>query len=190
MSAAARAIPILLSMSICWRDTKGTASARRGRAPPCTRWIFPELANSRRSRRIVSSETLYRLLRSAARTRPSLPSSSRMYWWRSSFRAIWPASASGFIVPIARVYLVMHVYTCIILFMHDTAKRSAIQGLSQKRSVRAVVFDYGNVLCLEQTLEDMKGMALVRGIPQELANRCADDLAEAGTAVRSRMARV
>src|SRR6266853_1709335 len=160
MSAAARAIPILLSMSICWRDTKGTASARRGRAPPCTRWIFPELANSRRSRRIVSSETLYRLLRSAARTLPSLPSSSRMYWWRSSFRAIWPASASGFIVPFARVYFVMHVYTCIIRFMHDTAKRSAIQGLSQ-------IFDYGNVLCLEQTLEDIKGMALVCGIPHE-----------------------
>ena len=51
--------------------------------------------------------------------------------------------------------------------MHDTAKSSAIQGLSQKRSVRAVVFDYGNVLCLEQTLEDMKGMALVCGIPHE-----------------------
>jgi putative hydrolase of the HAD superfamily len=59
----------------------------------------------------------------------------------------------------------MHVYTCIIRFVHDTAKRNAIQGLSQKRSVRAVVFDYGNVLCLEQTLEDMKGMALVCGIP-------------------------
>src|SRR5437667_7186682 len=51
--------------------------------------------------------------------------------------------------------------------MHDTAKRSAIQGLLQKRSGRAVVFDYGNVLCLEQTLEDMKGMALVCGIPHE-----------------------
>ena len=51
--------------------------------------------------------------------------------------------------------------------MHDTAKHRAIQGLSQKRSVRAVVFDYGNVLCLEQTLEDMKGMALVCGIPHE-----------------------
>jgi len=51
--------------------------------------------------------------------------------------------------------------------MHDTAKRSAIQGLSQKRLVQAVVFDYGNVLCLEQTLEDMKGMALVCGIPHE-----------------------
>src|SRR5437868_1073702 len=61
----------------------------------------------------------------------------------------------------------MHVYTCIIRFMHDTAKRSAIQGLLQKRSVRAVVFDYGNVLCLEQTLEDMKGMALVCGLPHE-----------------------
>ena len=61
----------------------------------------------------------------------------------------------------------MHVYTFIIGFMHDTAKRSAIQGLSQKRSVRAVVFDYGNVLCLQQTLEDMKGMALVCGIPHE-----------------------
>src|SRR5207237_7571202 len=66
-----------------------------------------------------------------------------------------------------RIYLCMHVYTFIIRFMHDTAKRSAIQGLSQKRSVRAVVFDYGNVLCLEQTLEDMKGMALVCGIPHE-----------------------
>src|SRR5437879_3377372 len=168
MSAAARAIPILLSMSICWRDTKGTASARRGRAPPCTRWIFPELANSRRSRRIVSSETLYRLLRSAARTRPSLPSSSRMYWWRSSFRAIWPASASGFISAyFARIHLVMHVYTRNIRFMHDTAKLNARQGLSQRRSVRAVVFDYGNVLCLEQTLEDVKGMALGCGIPHE-----------------------
>src|SRR3979490_912600 len=61
----------------------------------------------------------------------------------------------------------MHVYTRIIRFMHDTAKRSAIQGLPQKRSVRAVVFDYGNVCCLEQTLEDMKGMALVCGIPHE-----------------------
>ena len=61
----------------------------------------------------------------------------------------------------------MHVYTCIIRFMHDAAKPSAIQGLSQKRSVRAVVFDYGNVLCLEQTLENMKGMALVCGIPHE-----------------------
>src|SRR5258708_10688664 len=100
MSAATRAIPILLSMSICWLDTKGTASARRGRAPPCTRWIFPEFANSRRSRRIVSSETLYRLPRAAARVRPSLPSGCRMSWWRSSFRAIWPASASGFILSI------------------------------------------------------------------------------------------
>jgi putative hydrolase of the HAD superfamily len=51
--------------------------------------------------------------------------------------------------------------------MHDTARPSPIQGLSQKRSLRAVVFDYGNVLCLEQTLEDMKGMALVCGIPHE-----------------------
>ena len=51
--------------------------------------------------------------------------------------------------------------------MHDTAKCTAIQGLSQKRSVRAVVFDYGNVLCLEQTPEDMKCMALVCGIPHE-----------------------
>ena len=49
--------------------------------------------------------------------------------------------------------------------MHDTAESSAIQGLSQKISVRAVVFDYGNVLCLEQTLEDMKGMALVAAFP-------------------------
>ena len=51
--------------------------------------------------------------------------------------------------------------------MHDTVKCSAVQGLSRKRSVQAVVFDYGNVLCLEQTLEDMKGMALVCGISDE-----------------------
>jgi putative hydrolase of the HAD superfamily len=51
--------------------------------------------------------------------------------------------------------------------MHDTAKRSAIQDLSQRRTVRAVVFDYGNVLCLEQTPEDMKAMALVCNSPHE-----------------------
>jgi len=65
------------------------------------------------------------------------------------------------------MHLVVHVYACIIRFMQDTAKLSATQGLSQKRSVRAVVFDYGNVLCLEQTPEDMKGMALVCGVPHE-----------------------
>jgi len=59
----------------------------------------------------------------------------------------------------------MHDYACIIRSMHDTAKRSAIQGRWQKRSFRAVVFDYGNVLCLEQTPEDMKSMALVCGMP-------------------------
>ena len=67
----------------------------------------------------------------------------------------------------ARIYVVMHVSTCMIQFMHDTAKCSPIQRLSQKLRVRAVVFDYGNVLCLEQTLEDMKSMALVCGIPHE-----------------------
>jgi putative hydrolase of the HAD superfamily len=51
--------------------------------------------------------------------------------------------------------------------VHDTAKRGALQVLPQKRSVRAVVFDYGNVLCLGQTVEDMNGMALVCGIPHE-----------------------
>jgi putative hydrolase of the HAD superfamily len=51
--------------------------------------------------------------------------------------------------------------------MQDTAKHCATQGLSRKRSVRAVVFDYGNVLCLEQTLEDMKAMARVSGISPE-----------------------
>src|SRR5256885_2919937 len=34
--------------------------------------------------------------------------------------------------------------------MDTTAKSRAIQGISQKRPVRAVVFDYGNVLCLAQ----------------------------------------
>ena len=61
----------------------------------------------------------------------------------------------------------MHIYACIVRFVHDTAKHSAIQDLSPKRSIRVVAFDYGNVLCLEQTPEDMKGMALVCGIPHE-----------------------
>ena len=61
----------------------------------------------------------------------------------------------------------MRVCTRILRFVHGTAKPSDIQGLSRKHSVQAVVFDYGNVLCLEQTLEDMKGMALVSGIPDE-----------------------
>jgi len=61
----------------------------------------------------------------------------------------------------------MHVYTCMIRFMHGTAKRSLIQGPSRKRSVQAVVFDFGNVLGLEQTQEDMKGMARVCGIHHE-----------------------
>ncbi|MGA2814616.1 MAG: HAD family phosphatase [Candidatus Acidiferrum sp.] len=67
----------------------------------------------------------------------------------------------------ARIYLVVPVYAYIIRLVHDIAKRSATQGLSHKRLVRTVVFDYGNVLGLEQTLEDMKGMALVCGIPHE-----------------------
>jgi putative hydrolase of the HAD superfamily len=54
-----------------------------------------------------------------------------------------------------------------LVFMHDTAEPGDKQGLSRKHSVQAVVFDYGNVLCLEQTLEDMRGMALVSGIPDE-----------------------
>jgi len=65
------------------------------------------------------------------------------------------------------MHLFMHVYTRIISSMQDTAKPTATQALSQKPLVRAVVFDYGNVLCLEQTLDDMKAMALVCGIPHE-----------------------
>jgi putative hydrolase of the HAD superfamily len=61
----------------------------------------------------------------------------------------------------------MHVHARIIPVVHDTAKPRALQGLSQKRSIRAVVFDYGNVLGFEQTPEDMKTMALVCGIPHE-----------------------
>src|SRR5437764_181309 len=90
-----------------------------------------------------------------------------MYWWRSSFSAIWLGSASV-ILPILHEYTLLCTYirvlsdVCMIL-----PKDSTVQDLSKKRSVRAVVFDYGNVLCLDQTLEDMKGMALVCGIPHE-----------------------
>jgi putative hydrolase of the HAD superfamily len=65
------------------------------------------------------------------------------------------------------MHLSMHVSTRILRFMHGTSKPSDIQGLSRRHSVHAVVFDYGNVLCLEQTVEDMRGMALVSGIPDE-----------------------
>jgi len=61
----------------------------------------------------------------------------------------------------------MHECACIVRYVHVTAKLSAIQGLSRKQSVRVVVFDYGNVLCLDQTLEDMKAMGLVCSIADE-----------------------
>jgi putative hydrolase of the HAD superfamily len=61
----------------------------------------------------------------------------------------------------------MHGYACIVRFVHVTTQLGAIQGLSRKRSVRVVVFDYGNVLCLDQTPEDMKAMALVCDIGDE-----------------------
>jgi putative hydrolase of the HAD superfamily len=51
--------------------------------------------------------------------------------------------------------------------MHGTAKPGDIQGLSRKHSVQAVVCDNRNVLCLEQTLEDARGMALASGVPDE-----------------------
>src|ERR1700723_3946690 len=64
------------------------------------------------------------MLRSAARTRPSLPSSSRMFWWRSSFRALWSASVSGLIwhLRVARLQLHIRVYACIVRFVHRTAE--------------------------------------------------------------------
>jgi putative hydrolase of the HAD superfamily len=65
------------------------------------------------------------------------------------------------------MHLNVHVCACIIRFVHVTAKLIAVQGLSRKSSVRAVVFDYGNVLSLDQTPEDMKAMALVCGIADE-----------------------
>src|SRR5579859_3592670 len=90
-----------------------------------------------------------------------------MYRWRSSFRAICAASASGFILSSLHECNWLCTYIRVLSDLCMIPKHSVIQGLSQKRSVRAVVFDYGNVLCLEQTLEDMKGMALVCGIPHE-----------------------
>src|SRR5438270_13693009 len=89
-----------------------------------------------------------------------------MYWWRSSFSA--RLGSASVILPILHEYTLLCTYIrvlsdlCMIL-----PKDSTVQDLSKKRPVRAVVFDYGNVLCLEQTLEDMKGMALVCGIPHE-----------------------
>src|ERR1700676_4354132 len=87
-----------------------------------------------RTRRIVSSENSYRLLRSAARTRPSLPSSSRMYPWRSSFRAIWPASASGFILSILHqnTLLCTYIRTLSDLFI-ILPKRCATQGFCDNK---------------------------------------------------------
>jgi putative hydrolase of the HAD superfamily len=61
----------------------------------------------------------------------------------------------------------MHVHAYIVRIVHVTDKLNAIQGLSRKRSVRLVVFDYGNVLCLDQSPEDMKALALVCSIADE-----------------------
>src|SRR5438270_13394458 len=86
-----------------------------------------------------------------------------MYWWRSSFSA--RLGSASVILPILHEYTLLCTYIrvlsdlCMIL-----PKDSTVQDLSKKRPVRAVVFDYGNVLCLEQTLEVMKGMELVCGI--------------------------
>ena len=45
------------------------------------------------------------------------------------------------------------------------AKPRQLPESLEKLSIDAVVFDYGNVLCLEQTLSDMESMALVCRIP-------------------------
>jgi hypothetical protein len=49
----------------------------------------------------------------------------------------------------------------IFRFVHVTAKHSAAQDLSRSLAVREAVLDSGNVLCLDQTRDDMKAIALV-----------------------------
>ncbi len=98
-----------------------------------------------------------------------------MYWWRSSSQGDLAYSASVWFhsAHYALMYLFMHVYTCIVRCMHGAAT-NAVPGPSQKPGSGSRL-QFGSVFCLEQTLEDMKGMALVCGILtcSELAGSCA-----------------
>ena len=67
----------------------------------------------------------------------------------------------------------MHVYTRIIVFMHETAKNGPRQGLSQNRSVRAVVFDYGNVLREPRTDPEPVAPSQVSDFGTLYAQNCA-----------------
>jgi putative hydrolase of the HAD superfamily len=55
----------------------------------------------------------------------------------------------------------------IIMFMHEITWNRASEQPHSRISVRAVVFDFGNVLCLEQSSDDMADLARLCGIPTE-----------------------
>lgn len=61
----------------------------------------------------------------------------------------------------------MRYYAHIIPFMHDTPNPGQLPEPPGKVSIAAVVFDYGNVLGLEQTLSDMESMARICRIPTQ-----------------------
>jgi hypothetical protein len=59
-----------------------------------------------------------------------------MYCWRSSFRAIWPASTSGFIVPILHEYTWLYTYIRVLSDLCMIRPSVAPNKLfSQERSV-------------------------------------------------------
>jgi len=116
MSSAARDSAILLPCLLL-RDTKGTASHGEASGAACTRWIFPEPANSRRSTNVCLRDPV-----STAKSRedrPGLPAAPGV---------LWPLPLGRFgllpfrfqFCPFARMHWICRIYG-IIRFMHDTA---------------------------------------------------------------------
>jgi len=66
---------------------------------------------------------------------------------------------------IAGLCLLSLLRACIVAFMHNTTQMTNSGGHPSRISVDAVVFDYGNVLCLEQSSSDMERMARICRVP-------------------------
>jgi putative hydrolase of the HAD superfamily len=66
---------------------------------------------------------------------------------------------------IALSCLLSLLHACIVVSMHNTTQMANPGGHPIRISVDAVVFDYGNVLCLEQSSSDLERMARICQVP-------------------------
>src|SRR4051794_33174397 len=87
---AARPIATFPSGASCCRAAKSPTAGEAGRAPPCTRCNFPSAASSRRSLRMVSSDSPSSWLTDLATIWPVLRSKSSRYSlrWRVSMGSV------------------------------------------------------------------------------------------------------